>query len=54
MKSYSSRDVIKILRQHGWYLKRVVGDHYQHTDGYKLTTIRHPVKDLGIKKHKEY
>lgn len=49
MKSYSSRDVIKILKQHGWYLKRVVGDHYQYTDGHKLATIRHPVKDLGIK-----
>lgn len=49
MKSYSSREVIKILEQHGWYEKRTVGDHHQYTDGHKLTTIRHPVKDLGIK-----
>ena len=49
MKSYPSRDVIKVLKQHGWYLKRIVGDHYQYTDWHKLTTIRHPVKDLGIK-----
>ncbi|APM40194.1 type II toxin-antitoxin system HicA family toxin [Clostridium kluyveri] len=49
MKSYSSREVIKILESHGWYLKRVVGDHHQYTDGHKLATVRHPVKDLGIK-----
>ncbi|QSQ07984.1 hypothetical protein H0A61_00303 [Koleobacter methoxysyntrophicus] len=49
MKSYSSREVIKILEQNGWYLKRIVGDHYQYTDGHRLITTKHPVKDLGIK-----
>ena len=49
MKSYSSREVIKILEQNWWYLKRVVGDHYQYSDGHRLATIRHPVKDIGIK-----
>ncbi|MCH4200161.1 MAG: type II toxin-antitoxin system HicA family toxin [Clostridium tyrobutyricum] len=49
MKSYSSREIIKILEKNGWYLKRIVGDHYQYTDGHRLATIRHPVKDLGIK-----
>ena len=49
MKSYSSKEVIKILEQHGWRLKRVTGDHYQFTDGKRLATVRHPVKDLGIK-----
>lgn len=49
MKSYSSREVIKILEQHGWYLKRIVGDHYQYTNGKQLATVRNPVKDLGIK-----
>lgn len=49
MKSYSSREIIKILESHGWYLKRIVGDHHQYTDGHNLTTVRHPVKDLGIK-----
>jgi len=48
MKSYSSREVIQILEQNGWYLKRTKGDHYQYTDGHKLTTVKHPVKDLGI------
>lgn len=48
MKSYSSREVIKILEEHGWYLKRVTGDYYQYTDGHRLATVRHPVKDLGI------
>jgi predicted RNA binding protein YcfA (HicA-like mRNA interferase family) len=26
MKSYSSRDVIKILEENGWYFVRCVGD----------------------------
>jgi predicted RNA binding protein YcfA (HicA-like mRNA interferase family) len=46
MKSYSSREVIKILEQNGWYLIRVKGDHHQYTDGHKLTTVTHPVKDI--------
>jgi len=48
MKSYSSREIIKILESHGWTLKRVTGDHHQYTNGSKLATVRHPVKDLGI------
>lgn len=48
MKSYSSREIIKILKKHGWYLKRITGDHHQYSDGHKLATVRHPVKDLDI------
>lgn len=28
MKSYSPREVIKILKDDGWELKRIEGDHY--------------------------
>ncbi|HHV72295.1 MAG TPA: addiction module toxin, HicA family [Clostridia bacterium] len=43
---------MKILEQKRTVLKRIVGDHYQYIDGHKLTTIRHPVKNLGIKNKK--
>lgn len=49
MKSYSSREVIKILKAHGWYKKRSTGDHFQYTDGYRLTTVQHPVKTMKVK-----
>lgn len=50
-KSYSSREVIKILKENGWYLARVDGDHYQfkHPTIRQLVTVQHPVKDLDIK-----
>lgn len=28
MKSYSPREVIKILKDNGWKLERIKGDHY--------------------------
>ncbi|HBE77717.1 MAG TPA: addiction module toxin, HicA family [Firmicutes bacterium] len=50
MKSYSSREIIKILEENGWYLVRTNGDHYQfkHPAIKGLVTIQHPVKDLDI------
>lgn len=47
MKSYSSREIIKILKQHGWYEVRCVGDHHQfkNPSNGKLTTITHPVNN---------
>lgn len=35
MKSYSSREVIKMLKADGWYEVNIVGSHYQY---------KHPVK----------
>ena len=35
MKSYSSRDVIKILKADGWYEVNCTGDHHQ---------FKHPIK----------
>ena len=50
MKSYSSREVIKILKQDGWYEVNCVGDHHQfkHPTKKGRVTITHPRKDIPI------
>lgn len=50
MRSYSSREVIKILRDNGWYWVKTVGDHWQykhHTIKAKVTIVR-PEKDVAL------
>ena len=51
MRSYSSRDVMKILLEDGWVESNCVGDHHQfkHPTKEGKVTLRHPVKDLGIR-----
>ena len=51
MKSYSSRDVLKLLLEDGWVEINCVGDHHQFKHPIKpgKVTLRHPVKDLGIR-----
>lgn len=51
MKSYSSREIIKLLSKDGWYLIEVVGDHYQFKHPHKKgkITVPHPNKDLPIR-----
>ncbi len=39
MKSYSSREVIKMLKEDGWYEVNVEGSHHQ---------FKHPVKRGGV------
>ena len=48
MKSYSSRKVIRILKDDGWYEIDCVGDHHQfeHPTKPGKVTVPHPVKDL--------
>ena len=48
MKSYSSREIIRILERSGWVLKAVDGDHHQfiHAERKGKVTVQHPVKDL--------
>lgn len=48
-KVYSSRDIIKKLKQAGWRLVRVAGDHYQfaHDKNPNTTTVPHPTKELN-------
>lgn len=48
MKSYSSREVIKILLADGWYEASCVGDHHQfkHPTKPGKVTVVHPEKDI--------
>lgn len=48
MKSYSSREVIKILKADGWYEVDYNGDHHQfkHLIKNGKTTVPHPKKDI--------
>lgn len=50
MKSYSSREVLKILKADGWYEVHCVGDHHQfkHPTKKGRVTLTHPVKDVPI------
>ncbi len=51
MKSYSSREVLQILRADGWYEVSCVGDHHQFRHPHKRgkVTLVHPEKDIPIK-----
>ena len=51
MKSYSSREVIKILEADGWYLVQVVGSHHQfkHPTKSGRVTVKNPTKDIPRK-----
>lgn len=50
MKSYSSREVLKILLADGWYEVACDGDHHQFKHPVKKgrVTLTHPVKDIPI------
>ena len=51
MKRYSSREVLKMLLDDGWYEVDCVGDHHQFKHPKKpcKVTLRHPVKDLSVR-----
>lgn len=51
MKSYSSREVIKLLEADGWYLADVEGSHHQFKHDLKKgrVTVPHPRKDLRLR-----
>ncbi|MDK3181988.1 type II toxin-antitoxin system HicA family toxin [Clostridioides difficile] len=51
MKSYSSRDILKILNADGWYEVNCVGDHHQfkHPTKKGKVTVPHPNKDLPFR-----
>ena len=50
MKSYSSREIVKIITKDGWYEVNCVGDHHQYKHPTKKgrLTIPHPKKDLPM------
>ena len=54
MKSYSSREVIKLLAEDGWYEVNVVGSHHQYKHPTKpgRVTVKHPDKDIPPKRSK--
>ncbi|MDD4587549.1 MAG: type II toxin-antitoxin system HicA family toxin [Heliobacteriaceae bacterium] len=51
MKSYSSREIIKILINDGWYHVNTVGDHhhFKHPTRSGKVTVTHPKKDVPLK-----
>jgi len=51
VKSYSSKELIKMIEADGWYLVRVSGSHHQYKHPTKSgkVTIPHPKKDFPIK-----
>lgn len=48
MKSYSSKEVLRILKADGWYEVSCVGGHHQFKHPAKpgRVTLTHPVKDV--------
>lgn len=51
MKSYSSREIIKILSDDGWYEVNCEGSHhqYKHPSKKGRVTVTHPVKDIPLR-----
>ena len=51
MKSYSSKEVIKMLLSDGWYEVNVVGSHhqYKHPIKKRRVTVKSPDKDIPRK-----
>lgn len=49
MKSYSSREILRMLKKDGWREVACVGDHHQfkHPTKKGRVTLRYPVKDLS-------
>jgi len=50
-KSYSSREVIALLKKDGWYLQAIEGSHhhFKHADKPGKVTVKHPCKDVPPK-----
>lgn len=50
MKTYSSREIIKILEHQGWILEKVTGSHHKffHPVHSGKVTVPHPKKNLPI------
>ena len=48
MKSYSSRELLEILKKDGWYEVHCTGDHHQYKHPVKKgrVTLTHPRKDV--------
>ena len=53
-KSYSSREVISILKDDGWYEVNQEGSHkqFKHPTKKGKVTVQHPEKDIDIRNMK--
>ncbi|WHE06123.1 type II toxin-antitoxin system HicA family toxin [Thermoanaerobacterium thermosaccharolyticum] len=51
MKCYSSREILKILQQDGWYIVKINGSHHQlkHPVKQGKVTVPHPKNDIPFK-----
>lgn len=51
MKSYSSKEIIRILLECGWVLRGIEGSHhhFKHPNNTGKVTVKHPQKDIPIK-----
>ena len=51
MKRYSSKEVLRLLLEDGWYEVNVVGSHHQfkHPTKPGRVTVKHPDKDIPRK-----
>ncbi len=51
MRGYSSRKVISLLRQAGWFEVASVGSHHQfkHPTKPGRATVKHPCKSIPVK-----
>lgn len=51
MKSYSSKEIMQILQNDGWYITNIEGSHHQlrHPSKPGKVTIPHPKKDLPVR-----
>lgn len=51
MKSYSSREVIRILKDDGWYEVAAVGSHrqFKHLTKPGRVTVKHPTRAIPPK-----
>jgi predicted RNA binding protein YcfA (HicA-like mRNA interferase family) len=47
-KSFSSREIIRLLEKAGWHLVRTTGSHhhFRHAARPGTVTVPHPVKDM--------
>lgn len=50
MKSYSSKEIIKILEKDGWFEVNCIGSHHQYKHPLKKgrVTVKHPCKDIPV------
>lgn len=50
MNSYSSREVIALLKKDGWYKIKSNGDHHHFKHPFKKgrVTVTHPLKDVPV------